>query len=98
MDDDHPLAQRLDIRHIVAGQQDGRARAAVVFGDELADAALHGHIQTDGGFVEEQDFGPVQQRPDDLHFHPFAQRKVADRLFYQVFQVEQLDELVTGLR
>ena len=40
MDDDDTLAQGSDIRHIVAGEQDGRAGASVVFPQKLTDARL----------------------------------------------------------
>ena len=73
MDDHDPLAQGFDVRHVVAGQQDGGAKAAVVLGDELANAALHGHIQADGRFVEEDDLRAMQQRGGDLAFHALTQ-------------------------
>ena len=97
VDDDHPPAQRLDVGHVVAGEQHGRAVALVVLGDERADALLHRHVEADRRLVEEQHLRPVQQRAGDLHLHPLAERQVADRLVDQVADVEQLDEVVARL-
>ena len=69
-------------------------RAAVVLGDERADAALHRDVQADGRLVEEDHPGPVQQRGGHLAFHPLAQGKVAHRLREQRLQVQQCDKLV----
>jgi hypothetical protein len=54
MDHDHALAQRLHVCHVVARQQDGRAVAAVVLGDERPDPLLHRHVETDRRLVEEE--------------------------------------------
>jgi len=60
MDHDHALAQRLDVGHVVAGQQHGGVVPPVVLGDEGADAPLHGHVQPDGRLVEEEHARAVQ--------------------------------------
>ena len=40
----------------------------------------------------------MQQRADDLHLHPLAEREVAHRLADEVADVEQLDQLVAQRR
>jgi len=51
MDHDHALAERLYVGHVVAGQHNRGAAAAVVLGEKGSDAALHGHVQADRGLV-----------------------------------------------
>ena len=80
VDDDHPLAEGLDVGHVVARQQDRRAEAAVVLGDERPDPLLHRDVEAERRLVEEQDLRAVEQRADELHLHPLAERQVADRL------------------
>ena len=94
VDDDHPAAERDDVRHVVARQQHGRAVAPVVVGDERPDAFLHRHVEPDRRLVEEQNLRSVEERADDLDLHPLAQRQVAHGLAHEVADVEQLDQLV----
>ena len=96
MDDDDPLAERGDVGHVVAGQQDGRAGAAVVFLQEVADARLGGDVQADGRLIEEEHPGPVQQPGGQLAFHALAQREVAHRFAHDRCQLEQLVQLFQG--
>ena len=98
VDHDHPLAERLDVGHVVARQEHGRAVAAVVLGHERADALLHRHVEPDRRLVEEQHLRPVEERADDLDLHPLPEREVAHRLADQVADVEQLDQLVAESR
>ena len=51
---------------VVGGEQDGDAALLVQLLDEFADRQLGGGVQADGGFVEEQDGGLVQQGRGDL--------------------------------
>ena len=94
MDDDDPVAERFHVGHVVAGQQDGGAEAAVVFVDEGADAALHGDVEADGRLVEEDHLRAVQEGGGDLALHPFAEGEVAHRLAKQVAQLQQVGKLV----
>src|SRR5271163_2338814 len=52
-DDDHPLRERLDIVHVVRGQDDGDASLAIERAHELADRELRWRIETDRRLVEE---------------------------------------------
>jgi hypothetical protein len=61
MDDDYPLAKSFYISHVVTGQQNSRPGSLVIFADELANTALHGHIQANGRFIKEQDLWSMQQ-------------------------------------
>ena len=97
MNDDDPFAQGFHVGHVVRGEQDGRAVMAVVFPDKSADAALHGDVEANGGFVEEEDLRAVEQGRGDFAFHAFAQGQVADGFGEQVIQVEQGVEFAEGL-
>ena len=48
VDDDDPPAERLDVGHVMAGQQDGRPMGAVVLAEEFAHRPLRDDVQTDG--------------------------------------------------
>src|SRR5205085_2031458 len=60
VDDDDSLAQGGDVGHVMAGEDDRGAVLAVVLGDELADAGLHGDVDADGRFVEKEDGRAMQ--------------------------------------
>ena len=96
VDDDHAARQGLDVGHVMAGEQDGRAGFVVVGGDELADALLHGDVQADGGLVQEEHAGPVQQAGRKLDLHALAERKLADGLGEEIAEVQQFSQQVDG--
>ena len=95
-DDHHPAAQRHHVLHVVARQQDRHAADLLVVLQEGLDVVLGDHVQADGGLVEEQHVGRVQQRGDQLHLHPLAQRQLADRLREQPAHAEHVGQLVAG--
>ena len=71
-------------------------RALLVVAAGILDVVLGDHVQADRRLVEEQHLGRVQQRGDQFHLHPLAQRQLADRLAEQVADVEQLGQLVAA--
>lgn len=95
-DDDHPLGQGLDVVHVVGGEQHGHAALAVQALDEVAHRQLRRRVQADGGLVEEEHVGLVQQGRGDLRAHPLAQGELADRLVEQGLQAKHLDQFVAG--
>jgi len=97
VDHDDAFAQFLDVGHVVAGQQDGRAVTAVVVAQERADRFLGDHVEADRRFVEEEDAGPVEQGRDQLHLHPLTERQLADHDVELRPHVEEVDELVERL-
>ena len=97
VDDDDALAERRDVRHVVAGEQDGGPVAAVVVAQELADVFLRHDIEADGRFVEEEHARAVQQRRDQFHLHAFAERELAHHDVELGPDTEQCDEFVERL-
>jgi hypothetical protein len=92
--DDHSLAECFNVGHVVACQQDRRAVAAVVFGDERADPPLHRDVKADGRFVEKQDLGLVKEGDGNLALHALAEGELADGLGEQWFQIQKFNEFV----
>src|SRR5579885_2391628 len=78
VNNDHALAQFLNVRHIMAGQQNRRLLLGIVATDKFTHRFLRDNVQADGRFVEKEHFGLVQQRRDEFHFHSLAQRQFAD--------------------
>ena len=97
VDDDHPLAQLLDVAQVVGGEDDGGALVAVLLPDELADALLDDQVQPDGGLVQVDDLRLVDQGGGQLGAHLLPERHVADRHVQQLFQLQGLGELVEQL-
>jgi hypothetical protein len=67
---------------------------AVIFGDELADAHLHRHIQADRRLVQEEHLWAVQQRSGELALHTFAERQLAHLLLHQRPQLQEVVQLL----
>ena len=73
VDNEDALAQSLDISHVVAGQENRCCVPAVVLGDEVPQPMLHGDVEADGWFIQEDYFRAVQQGGGELALHPFSQ-------------------------
>jgi len=86
------VTQCSHVGHVMAGEDDRGAVPAIVFGDEVADAHLHRHVQPDGWLVEKQHFGAMEQRGRQLALHALAQRQLAHLLLEQRLQAEQIVE------
>src|SRR6185312_10507600 len=96
VDDDHPLAELLDVRHVVAGEQDGDAVDAVVFAQELADGLLRDDVEADRRLVEKEHPRPVEEGGDQLHLHALAEGELAHHHVELVADPEQFDQLLEG--
>jgi len=94
VDDDRPLAQRLDILHVVAGQQYGDLAFFLVVLEKLLHFALGDDIKSYRGFVQQQQIGAVEQRRDQFHPHPFTQGQFSDGLSDQITDFEQFGQFV----
>ena len=97
MDHHHPLAQLLDVGHIVAREQDRDPEPAVIVAQEGAHGPLGDDVEPDGRFVEEQHFRRVEQGGDQFHLHALAEAQLAHHHVELGPHPEQIRELVEGL-
>src|SRR5579885_2400629 len=95
-DHDDAFGQRLDIVHIVRGENDGYAVVAVEALDELAHRELRGRIEPDRRLIEKQNRRAMEHRGGDLASHPLAERELPNRLIEQPLEPHQPDHLVAG--
>ena len=80
VDDDDPLAERLDVGEVVRRQEDRRPVAAVDLLQELADVRLGDDVEADRRLVEEEERRPVEERGGEVAAHPLAEGELADGL------------------
>ena len=73
VDDHGASAERFDVLHVVAGEDDSDAMFALPGSEEVLDFALADDIESDGGFIEEEDFWSVEESGDEFHAHAFAE-------------------------
>ena len=75
---DHDAAAELfDVVEIVSGEKDGGAELAVDGAEELADVIFGDDVEADGGLVEEEERGIVEERGGEVAAHAFAEREFA---------------------
>ena len=79
VDDEDPVAEPLDVAHVVRRQQQGRAALAPLGDEELAQPLLREHVETDRRLVQDEQLRGVQERGRDLGPHPLAERERAHR-------------------
>src|SRR5207244_2091899 len=96
VDDDHALAERDNVIHVVAREQDGRASPTVVLRNETADAHLHRDVEPDRRLVQKCDARRVDEARSELDLHALAEGEVAHGLVNELLQLEELGKLVHG--
>ena len=96
VNDDDALAERLDVGHVMAGEENGGFLGGVVAADKFANGLLGNDVEADGGLVEKQDAGLVEQGGDEFHFHAFAQTQLADGDVELVLDAEEFGQLGDG--
>ena len=94
VDEEHPVAEALDVAHVVGGQQQRRPVLAPLGDEELAQPLLGEHVEPDRRLVEDHQAGGVQQGGRDLGAHPLAERELPDRGRPELAHLEALDQLV----
>ena len=97
VDDDHPFAEFFDILHVVTRQHRGNPIFLAVVAQKVADLLLADHVQSDGGFIQEQDFWTVNQRNDQLHLHSLAETQFPDHDIEFIADIQEVDQLVDNL-
>ena len=98
IDQDHPLAELLDILHVVTGQERHDFVAAVVLAEKLADFFLTHHVESDRRLVEKEYLRAVQERGDQLHLHPLPETEFPDHHPHLVADIEKFGQLIDRLR
>src|SRR5579883_1304426 len=88
IDNEHARAERLDIIHIVCGQQDSRPTLGVQREQKLADARFSHHVQPDSWLVQVEQFGIVQQGRRQVPTHPLTELELAYRGMHKLVQVK----------
>lgn len=78
VDNHDTLAEHLDIFHIVGGEDDTGLAFLVDMFDEGADPFFGDDIETDGGFIEEEDVGVVEEGGAEVGTHALAEGEGAD--------------------
>ncbi len=96
VDDDHPLAQRFHIRHVVAGEQHGGPVAAVVLGTKVRMRRCMVTSRPMVGSSRKSTFGRCSSAPTISIFMRSPSDRLRTGLLHQVFQLQQLDELVAA--
>ena len=74
----------------MAGEQHGGAKALVVIRQEGAHPGLGIDIKAEGGFVQKQHLGAVQQGRQQFGLHALAQRQLAQGPLEFCSQIEHL--------
>ena len=90
-DDDHPAADRLDLRQDVGRQQDGVPLTQVA--DQRADLEDLDRVQARCGLVEDQDRRIVQHRLGQAHPLPESPRELADDPVLDLVESASADDL-----
>ena len=80
----------------MAGQDEGGAVALVVTLHEVTHGRLHRDVEADGGLVEEEHLGPVDERRAELAFHALAERERPRGPLHDLLDLEELGELADG--
>ena len=93
IDDDHALAELLDVARVVGGEEDGHPFLLVGRPGEFPDLLLGDHVQADGGFVEEDHLRLVDQGGRDLAAHALPQGELAHGRLHELLQLEELHQL-----
>lgn len=91
---EHPVAEPLDVAHVVGGQQERGPTLGAFMDEELAQPLFAQDVEADGGFVKDEQIGGVKQRRGDLGAHPLAQRELTDRGVERLAHLELFDEVL----
>ena len=76
--DDHDAAAELfDVVEVVGGEQHRGAKFAIDGAQKMADVIFGDYVEADGGLVEEEERGIVEERGGEVAAHTFAEGKFA---------------------
>ena len=86
-----PVAAR-GLFQMVGGQEQGRALLAAQAAEVLPDRAAVLHVEPDGGLIQQQDGGPVQDAAGDVEGAPHPARERSGARVARVREPEELEE------
>ncbi len=92
IDHDDALTDELDVPGIVGRQKHSLTRLTRLLADKITDRRLRRNIETDGRFVEKEQFRSVKQTCRDLATHPLAERELSNRLVQNICKTEPLNQ------
>ena len=90
VEQDDAAGELLELGHVVAGHDHRHPSLAIELLDERQNAASGEHVQAEGGFVEQQDLGLVEQREREVGAHALAETQLARQGVEDVVEAEQL--------
>ena len=89
IDDDDPSAECVHIAHVVCRKDDRGPLLLIQRVDQDPDLRLHGHVQSDGGLIQEYDLRVVQECGQDVTEGPLTEGHLTHRLMQQILDVHQ---------
>ena len=89
IDDDDPSAECVHIAHVMCRKDDRGPLLLIQRVDQDPDLRLHGHVQSDGGLIQEYDLRVVQERGQDVTEGPLTEGHLTHRLMQQILDVHQ---------
>ena len=93
MQEDHPVADFLDVAHVVRGVEDADLALALHASDGLAHLVGDVGIKARGRFIEQEQLGIVQQRLAEVEPRAFSGGKLAGHPFAQIAYFEKLQKI-----
>ncbi len=94
--DDGDAVAVLGFVHVVRGDEDGDLLALVQLVDVLPDRGAGLRIEPDGGLVEEQHLGRMQQAARDLEPAPHAAREGLHQIVLAVVEPDHLEHFLAA--
>src|SRR5438874_2150887 len=93
VNDEHALAERLDIIHIMRREQNSHPSCSIDLQQKFSHACLGYYIQPDRWLIQVQKFRIMQQRGSQITTHALAERKLAHRRVNKLIQLEHSTQL-----
>ena len=90
----HPAAQAFDVGHVVGGKNHGHSLLPVDAPDEFPHRQPGARVQANGGLVQKQHLGPVQQGRRQFAAHPLPQAQLPHGPVQQIAQVQFLRQFL----
>src|SRR2546430_2492867 len=97
IDNDHALAQLLNILHIMTSQKNRRVMTFVVCFDKITELLLHQNIKADCGFIKKENLWSMDKCGNKLALHALAKRELANLYVEDISDIQKLNQLIKCL-